>query len=291
MTVKKGILIPGILILIILVLIVPAYRYRNRTLIRVSNVPDAHVSIESGGKSLYSRKAEQGYWQVCSAEIDRNRLTLKIAPPEEGCPQREYGSSEIQDSLIDLRGDGDKRFLVLTNVINPGIPERAVFYFFDAKDNFAFYGTREYIGELGASFVYPNPELVFNSYAETGYWENAGGSFITIQNRLAKGGNQYISSGKPDFKKLYLKYRSLKQQLEQRNAPPDVTAELVLFSIWSDLFTYDNGWTLARRFAFGLGYRKNTVDSVLEKFAKRLQNRKEAEPVHQFNPDFPMLFK
>ena len=79
MTNKKGILITGGLVLFALVLLVPAYLYRNRTLIRVSGVPDAHVSIESGGKSLFSRNAEQGYWQICRVEIDRNRLTLKIA--------------------------------------------------------------------------------------------------------------------------------------------------------------------------------------------------------------------
>ena len=288
---KKIFLILGGLFICSLVLLFFTYQHWTRPRIRISGVPDAMlVSIESGGKKLFVQNTGRGFWQICRAEIDRNRLTLKISPS--GMEQQVvYEWSEIQNALIDLRGEGEKRFLVLANVISPSIPEQAVFYFFDAKDDFAFYGTREYIGELGANFVYPNPELVFNSYAETGYWENVGGSFITIQNRLAKGGNQYISSGKPDFKNLYLKYRAQKIQLEKRNVPPDIMAELVLFTIWSDLFTYDNGWKFARRYAFGLGYRKETVDAALEAFAGKLQKLKEAEPVHQFNPDFPMLFK
>lgn len=99
-----------------------------------------------------------------------------------------YGSDkprDYRDYLVDLKGDGDKRYLIVTTYNGGNSAYSFEGYLLDAKDNFAFVGMIP-VHEI-TRYPAKNPDLIFKFCEEISYFGAMGTAAVSILMKLEKG--------------------------------------------------------------------------------------------------------
>lgn len=182
--------------------------------------PLKQVAFVRKDKVLFSLKSEHsvGFMKFMDLTSDGSffRAVFEFAGSE----------TDYKPYLLDLKGDGDKRYLILTEWFGGNDAFNYRGYLIDTKDGFSL------IGEVPAGEVqgYPakNPELLFTYSDSIAYFGAQGYATVSVDVKLAKGKEPELVSGK--WAELSLdSYRSL---LKEQYATP---YDIALLSLYGDL--------------------------------------------------------
>lgn len=102
-------------------------------------------------------------------------------------------SFKYQDYLLDIKGDGDYRYLIVYNYHGGNSPLCEDGYLIDTKDNFAIIG-RVGAGSESCSYSYPNPEFTFYYCDEIAYFGANGSAALWVALKIQKGKEPVLDS-------------------------------------------------------------------------------------------------
>jgi len=128
---------------------------------------------------------------------------------------------DYHDYLLDMKGDGDYRYLILGDLSN-GTAATMEGYLIDAKDDFAIVGripVREFI-----SYPKNNPDLIFDFFERIDYMGALDGGYIHIKMRIQKGKEpQYVETEKRPFSIKVFEKELLDTKIVKRLSTKDDT--------------------------------------------------------------------
>ena len=163
---------------------------------------------------------------------------------------KDVESFDYHDYLLDIKGDGDRRYLILASLC---VGTAAIMhgYLLDAKDDFSIVGkipVREFI-------TYPkhNPDLVFDYEDRIGNygWDNG---FIRITMKIQKGKFPvYIQQEKEEFS-----LKKYEDELKKEHFWIEAEREIVFDKLCCDLFTRGELFYLDQ-YAHQLGFTDEEV--------------------------------
>lgn len=159
---------------------------------------DECLNIYLGDQLSYSYECQYdhiGFMKYCGEDGDSS-FKVKY------CRYKE--PFDYHDFLLDMKGDGDRRYLILADLCT-GTAANMNGVLIDTKDDFSVVGevpVHEYI-----SYPKINPDLIFEFDERVDYFGNWGAGYITVSMRVQKGKTpEYVKIDKPPF--------SLKQFME-----------------------------------------------------------------------------
>ena len=149
------------------------------------------LSIYSGGRLSFSHDANHEYLGFMKYDGDDGEDSFKTV----FCRFEE--PFDYHDYLLDMKGDGDHRYLILGDLCS-GTAATMEGYLLDAKDDFSLVGripVREFI-----SYPKHNPDLVFDFFERIHYFGSLDGGYIHIKMKIQKGEKpQYVETEKRPF--------------------------------------------------------------------------------------------
>ena len=102
-------------------------------------------------------------------------------------------SFNYKDYLLDMKGDGDYRYLIVYNWHGGNSPLCEDGYLIDTKDNFAIIG-RVGAGSESCSYSYPNPDLIFWHHDLIAGFGANGAAHLTVHLKIQKGKDPVLVS-------------------------------------------------------------------------------------------------
>jgi hypothetical protein len=177
------------------------------------------LSFLRGGKKIltFHPEFQIGFMKFLQKSSDGNsfRATFEFAE-----------SGDYKPFLLDLTGDGDKRYLILTEYLGGNDAFNYRGYLIDTKDNFAI------IGEVPAGEIcdYPtgNKEFIFTLSDSIAYFGVNGYATVSVNLKLAKGKEPQLVRG--EWSKFSLEpYRKMLK--DKYDKPYDIA----LFCLYGDL--------------------------------------------------------
>lgn len=140
---------------------------------------DAQVSFVRGEKTLFSLKTENqvGFMRFMQDGSGRPYFRALFESAESGMDYKPF--------LLDLKGDGDKRYLILTEWFGGNDAFNYRGYLIDTKDDFACLGEVP-AGEI-CDYPSPNKDFVFTLSDSIAYFGAKGYATVSVDLRLGKG--------------------------------------------------------------------------------------------------------
>ena len=172
---------------------------------------DAQVSFVRGKETLFSLKPKHlvGFMKFMERSACGSGFRTTFEWAESGM--------DLKPFLLDMKGDGDKRYFILAEWFGGNNAFGYRGYLFDTKDNFSF------IGEIpaGECMDYPlkNKDLIFTFADSIAYFGVKGDADIMVDLKLVKGGKAELVRT-PIDKFDYESYRKLLK--EQYHEPYDM---------------------------------------------------------------------
>jgi len=144
---------------------------------------NARAEVWCGGEKVFECKTRHalGIMKPLDAEPHNGhqRFSFDWAYRQKG--------SDYRDCVVDLTGDGDKRYLILVDA-GPGNTGPEIGYLLDVKDNFKLLGKIP-VGET-YDYPMPNPDLVMSFYDVIAYF--GAGGWAEIHATLKLGGGEPV---------------------------------------------------------------------------------------------------
>ena len=144
---------------------------------------NTHTGVEfhKNGKKAFGLKFDKIYRIGFMVPVGDNKHRFEF----KGIYKQDEKNFKYQDYLIDIKGNGDKRYLLVTNWGGGNHGPYAHGYLIDTKDNFAI------IGRVPTAEIYdypmPNEELVFQYYDVLEYFTPTAPVQVFIEYKLQKG--------------------------------------------------------------------------------------------------------
>ena len=199
------------------------------------------VEIHKNGKKLFSLSFENPYCIGFMIPLDSYKTTRQRFEYK-GIYKTNEKTFKYQDYLVDIKGNGDKRYLIICNWGGGNGGPYDDGYLIDTKDNFSV------IGRIPTAEIYdypmPNPNLIFTFYEPVEYFSARAEVGLTVKKKLQKDKNLLVVPTAKDFSiEPYKKILA------------------------------DNNWADARAYAFGSLYcdlASNGLLKHLTKYAREL---------------------
>lgn len=181
---------------------------------------DAQVSFVRGKKTLFSLKPQHlvGFMMFMHDGSGRPYFRTSFEFAESGMDYKPF--------LLDLKGDGDKRYLILAEWFGGNDAFNYRGYLIDTKADFACLGEVP-AGEI-CDYPSPNKDFVFTFSDSIAYFGAKGYATVSVDFKLVKGKKSQAISRK--WEKLSLEpYRKM---LKDKYAKP---YDIALFCLYGDL--------------------------------------------------------
>jgi hypothetical protein len=239
-----------------------------------SELSDTHTGVEfhKNGKKAFSIKFDAphriGFMVPLNRDPDmKHRFVFSGV----------YDSKNFkyQDHLIDIKGDGDRRYLLLTNWSGANHGSYAPGYLIDTKDDFTIIG-RVPTGEV-YDYPMPNRELIFTCYEDVEYFGTLPAA-IFIQYKLRKNKPPLQVTKAGDISTFSLD--SFKKLLEDKNW--SLSRTYTLAKLYCDLASYG----MIKQFpqyAHLLGYDNKEIAAARKHYGKKLRKCKLYKHIRNLN--------
>ena len=144
---------------------------------------NTHTGVEfhKNGKKAFGLKFEDTYRIGFMIPVGDNKHRFEF----KGIYKQDEKNFKYQDYLIDIKGNGDKRYLLVTNWGGGNHGPYAHGYLIDTKDDFAIIG-RIPTGEI-YDYPMPNEELIFTYYEDLDYFTPMAPVYVFAEYKLQKG--------------------------------------------------------------------------------------------------------
>ena len=226
---------------------------------------DAQVSFVRGEKTLFSLKPQHriGFMKFMDSDSRKFRACFEFA----------QSGMDYKPFLLDLKGDGDKRYLILTEWFGGNDAFNYKGYLIDTKDNFACLGEVP-AGEV-CDYPLPNEGFVFTLSDQIAYFGAQGYAAVSVDFKLGKGkkpeplpGNWGGFSLEP--------YRAMLKDKYDR--PYDIA----LLSLYCDLASRGE-FSKAARYSMQLGIPATEAGPVYRDFLAAMKRSRLRKYLEQFN--------
>ena len=235
---------------------------------------NTHTGVEfhKNGKKAFGLKFDDTYRIGFMVPVgdSKHRFAFK------GIYKRDEQNFKYQDYLIDIKGNGDKRFLLVTNWGGGNHGPYASGYLIDTKDDFAITG-RIPTGEL-YDYPMPNEELIFTYYEGLDYFTPMAPVYVFAEYKLQKGKMPIWIEKVGDIKNFSLEgYRKI---LEDKSW--DDSRKYALATLYCNLASLGllkHFCTSAQR----LGFSNKEIAEASEYYGKELRKSKLYKHIKKLN--------
>ena len=185
-------------------------------------------------------------------------------------------SFNYKDYLIDLKGNGDKRYLLVTNWQFGNRGPYDYGYLIDTKDDFAIMG-RVVTGEI-VNYPMPNNELIFQYYDTLECFLGGGEANVFIEYKLQKGKMPLWIGRVGDIKNFSLTvYRKMLDDKEWSDARNYALAQLYCDLACEGLLKH------FAKLARELGFSDNEIAEVNKHYSEKLRKSKLYKYLNELN--------
>ena len=202
---------------------------------------NTHTGVEfhKNGKKAFGLKFEDTYRIGFMIPVGDNKHRFEF----KGIYKQDEKNFKYQDYLIDIKGNGDKRYLLVTNWGGGNHGPYAHGYLIDTKDDFAIIG-RIPTGEI-YDYPMPNEKLIFTYYEDLEYFTPTAPVSLFIEYKLQKGKMPQVVDQVSTSR--YFPLEEYKNLMEDKN------------------------WSEARNYALAKLYCNMASNGILKYFSKTAQ--------------------
>ena len=154
------------------------------------------VEIHKNGKKLFSLPFENPYCIGFMVPLNTDKTTYQRFI-NKGIYKADEKNFKYQDYLVDIKGNGDKRYLIICNWDGGNCGPYDDGYLIDTKDDFAI------IGRIPTAEIYdypmPNPNLIFTFYKPVENFSAGAEVGLTVKKKLQKGKDLLVVPTAKDF--------------------------------------------------------------------------------------------
>ena len=238
---------------------------------------NTHTGVEfhKNGKKAFGLKFDEPYRIGFMVPVSKNS-DLRHRFIFEGIYKQDEQDFKYQDYLIDIKGNGDKRYLLVTNWGGGNHGPYAHGYLIDTKDNFAIIG-RVPTAEI-CNYPMPNEELVFQYYDVLEYFTPTAPAQVFIEYKLQKGKMPQWIGKTGDIKGFSLE--SYEKILEDKNWSD--ARNYALATLYCDLASLG----LLKHFctsAQSLGFNNDEIAEAGEYYGEKLKKSKLYKYIKKLN--------
>ena len=239
---------------------------------------NTHTGVEfhKNGKKAFGLKFNEPYRigfmvPLNNDPVQKYRFVFK------GIYKQDEQDFKIKDYLIDIKGNGDKRYLLITNW---GGGNRGPFehgYLIDTKDNFAIVG-RVPTGEV-YDYPMPNEELIFKQFDTLESFSMGRAANVFIEYKLRKG-KRSLWVGKVDENK-YFSLEEYRNILMDKNCSD--AREYALARLYCDLASEGLLKYFYRYARYYLNFNDNEIAETGEYYCEKLRKSKFYKYIKKLN--------
>ena len=230
------------------------------------------VELHKKGKKAFSLKFDEPYRIGFMIPVGDSRHRFEF----KGIYKQDEKNFKYQDYLIDIKGNGDKRYLLVTNWGGGNHGPYAHGYLIDTKDNFAIIG-RVPTAEI-CDYPMPNEELVFQYYDVLEYFTPTAPAQVFIEYKLQKGKMPQWIGKTGDIKSFSLE--SYEKILEDKNWSD--ARNYALATLYCDLASLGL-LKLFSQLAQELGFRGNEIAEANKYYSEKLRKSKLYKYLNKLN--------
>ena len=193
-------------------------------------------------------------------------------------------SFNYKDYLLDIKGDGDYRYLIVYTWHGGNSPYCEDGYLIDTKDNFAIIG-RVDAGSESCSYSYPNPEFTFTYCDEIAYFGAHGAAAILVTLKIQKGKEPVLVStvAKEDSFGFKYMFQNCREILADKDKPHK--REIAFANLYCDLASYGLLKDL-NKYAKQLGFADDEIKEYRNYYLERIKESRFYKYIYKLNrPD------
>ena len=235
---------------------------------------NTHTGVEfrKNGKKAFGLKFDKTYRIGFMVPVGDNKHRFEF----KGIYKQDEKNFKYQDYLIDIKGNGDKRYLLVTNWGGGNHGPYAHGYLIDTKDNFAIIG-RVPTAEI-CDYPMPNEELVFQYYDVLEYFTPTAPAQVFIEYKLQKGKMPQWIGKTGDIKSFSLE--SYEKMLEDKNwSDARIYALATLYCDLASLGLLKHFCTSAQ----SLGFSNEEIADTGEYYGEKLRKSKLYKYIKKLN--------
>jgi len=190
-------------------------------------------------------------------------------------------SFKYQDYLLDIKGDGDYRYLIVYNYHGGNSPLCEDGYLIDTKDNFAIIG-RVGAGSESCSYSYPNPEFTFYYCDEIAYFGASGAAWIGVALKIQKGKEPVLVStvAREDSDEFKYMFQNCREILADKDRPQN--REIAFANLYCDLASYGLLKDL-NKYAKQLGFADDEIKEYRNYYLERIKESRFYKYIYKLN--------
>ena len=191
-------------------------------------------------------------------------------------------SFNYKDYLLDIKGDGDYRYLIVYTWHGGNSPYCEDGYLIDTKDNFAIIGRVNEGGSESCSLSYPNPEFTFTYSDEIASFGANGSAVILVTLKIQKGKEPVLVStvAKEDSFGFKYMFQECREILADKDRPQN--REIAFADFYCDLASYGLLKDL-NKYAKQLGFADDEIKEYRNYYLERIKESRFYKYIYKLN--------